>query len=109
MKKNVPIIDEFPIIKINVAERSGLFNCLDWQKVAVKHMIGHFLNVNTILVNMIEQAKYFQIPIGNLPVDAPLYACDLFYARHLFKNNYVVWCSPTSYPDLGGKEYDDYR
>jgi DNA polymerase epsilon subunit 1 len=72
-------------------------------------MIGHYLNVNTILVNMIEQAKYFQIPIGNLPIDAPLYACDLFFARHLYKNNYVVWCSPTSFPDLGGKEYDDYR
>ena len=89
--------------------RAGLFNVLDWQKVAVKHMIGHYMNMNTILMNMIEQSRYFQIPIGNLPIDAPLYACDLFYARHLFKNNYILWCSSTSYPDLGGKEYDDYR
>ncbi len=109
LKHSVPILDDFPLIGINVKERAGLFNVLDWQKVAVKHMIGHYLNVNTILVNMIEQARYFQIPIGNLPTDAPLYACDIFYARHLIKNNYVLWCSPTSYPDLGGKEYDDYR
>ena len=72
-------------------------------------MIGHYLNVNTILANMIEQARYFQIPIGNLPADAPLYACDIFFARHLYKSNYVLWCSPTSFPDLGGKQYDDYR
>lgn len=82
---------------------------LDWQKVAAKHMIGHFMNSQTILANMIEQARYYQVPIGNLPMDAPLYASDLFYARHLYKNNYVLWCSPNSIPDLGGKQYDDYR
>ncbi len=82
---------------------------LDWQKVAAKHMIGHYMNSQTILANMIEQARYYQIPIGNLPKDASLYACDLFYTRHLNKSNYVLWCSPTSIPDLGGKQYDDYR
>lgn len=67
------------------------------------------MNSITIMANMIEQSRYYQIPIGNLPKDAPSYACDLFFARHLFKNNYVLWCSPTSIPDLGGKQYDDYR
>ena len=86
-----------------------MFNVLDWQKVAAKHMIGHFMNSNTILANMIEQSRYYQVPIGNLPKDTSLYACDLFYARHLYRNNYVLWCSPTSIPDLGGKQYDDYR
>jgi DNA polymerase epsilon subunit 1 len=72
-------------------------------------MIGHYMNSNTILANMIEQARYFQVPIGNLPKDSSLYACDLFCARHLYRNNYVLWCSPTSIPDLGGKQFDDYR
>ena len=72
-------------------------------------MIGHYLNVNTILANMLAQARYLHVPVGNLPADAPLHACDLFYARHLAKNNYVLWCSPTSLPDLGGKQFDDYR
>jgi DNA polymerase epsilon subunit 1 len=109
LKANIPLIDDFPIVKINVQERHGLFNVLDWQKVAVKHLIPHYMNVNTILANMIEQARYYQIPVGNLPFDAALYACDLFYARHLYKNNYILWSSPTSFPDLGGKQYDDYR
>lgn len=72
-------------------------------------MIGHYMNSQTILANMIEQSRYYQVPIGNLPMDAPLYASDLFYARHLYKSNYVLWCSPNSIPDLGGKQYDDYR
>lgn len=72
-------------------------------------MIGHYMNSQTMLANMIEQARYYQVPIGNLPADAPLYASDLFYARHLYKNNYVLWSSPNSLPDLGGKQYDDYR
>ncbi|RNA10734.1 DNA polymerase epsilon catalytic subunit A [Brachionus plicatilis] len=109
LKENVPRLEDFPIIKFNIAEKAGLFKVLDWQKVAAKHMIGHFMNSQTILANMIEQSRYYQIPVGNLPQDAPSYACDLFYARHLAKNNYVLWCSPTSIPDLGGKQYDDYR
>ena len=28
---------------------------------------------------------------------------DLFYARHLRKQNFVLWYSPTEKPDLGGK------
>ena len=81
----------------------------DWQKVAAKHMIGHYMNSTTIFTNMIEQARYFQMPIGNFPSDPSLYACDLFYARHLTKNNHILWSSPTSLPDLGGKQFDDYR
>ena len=29
---------------------------------------------------------------------------DLFYARHLRKQNFVLWYSPTEKPDLGGKK-----
>lgn len=34
LKQNVPILEQFPVIKINVKERAGLFNVLDWQKVS---------------------------------------------------------------------------
>jgi hypothetical protein len=32
-----------------------------------------------------------------------LLTTDLFYARHLRKQNFVLWYSPTEKPDLGGK------
>ncbi|KOB69709.1 DNA polymerase, partial [Operophtera brumata] len=33
----------------------------------------------------------------------------LFYARHLIKHNFVLWCSSLKRPDLGGRETDDNR
>ena len=49
------------------------------------------------------------MPVGNLPRDNTAFGADLFYARHLRKQNFVLWCSPTDKPDLGGKEADDNR
>ena len=56
-----------------------------------------------------EQCRYFHVPVGNLPKDTTSFGADLFYARHLRKQNFVLWCSPTEKPDLGGKEADDNR
>ncbi|KAL3214747.1 hypothetical protein MRX96_034723 [Rhipicephalus microplus] len=70
-------------------------------------MIRHYLNVETILTTMLEQCRYFHVPLGNLPKDAIMFGCDLFYARHLQRQNFVLWCSETDRPDLGGKEADD--
>jgi DNA polymerase epsilon subunit 1 len=51
----------------------------------------------------IEQCRYFHVPVGNIPKDTTLFGADLFFARHLRKQNFVLWCSPTEKPDLGGK------
>jgi len=72
-------------------------------------MVQHYLNVPLILQAMLEQCRYFHIPVGNLPKDTTLFGCDLFFARHLMKHNHILWCSPTERPDLGGKEADDNR
>lgn len=56
-----------------------------------------------------EKCRYFHIPIGNLPADPELYACDVFYGRYLLRENHVLWCSLTDTPDLGGKQVDDKR
>ena len=47
--------------------------------------------------------------MGNLPQDVSIFGSDLFLARHLRKHNHLLWLSPTSRPDLGGKEADDSR
>lgn len=58
---------------------------------------------------MLEQCRYLNIPIGNLPSDVTLFGADLFFARTLQKNNFVLWCSESDRPDLGGCEADDNR
>ena len=40
-------------------------------------------------------SRYFHVPVGNLPKDTTMFGADLFYARHLRKQNFVLWCSPT--------------
>lgn len=44
-----------------------------------------------------------------MPADPVMFGADLFYARLLQKHNFVLWTSPTSRPDLGGREADDNR
>lgn len=54
-------------------------------------------------------AQYVGIPVGNIPEDISILALDIFYARALQKNNYLLWASSSSRPDFGGKECDDFR
>lgn len=44
-----------------------------------------------------------------MPADPVMFGADLFFARALQKHNFVLWTSPTSRPDLGGREADDNR
>jgi len=100
---------DYPKVTLAIKDKPNLYKSLDWQRTAARHALQHYANANIILVNMLEQCRYLHIPIGNFPEDPCLFACDLFYARHLIKHNHLLWCSLTDQPDLGGKEQDDYR
>ncbi|ETN82564.1 DNA polymerase family B, partial [Necator americanus] len=54
-------------------------------------------------------ARYLHVPIGSVPSDAGIFGLDLFFARNLQRAGHVLWASPSSRPDLGGKELDDLR
>ncbi|KAI9558619.1 hypothetical protein GHT06_015407 [Daphnia sinensis] len=105
----IQTLNEFPLVPIHSTDPDGLYNVLDWQRVGSKTCLRHFLRLRSVLEANLEQCRYFHIPIGNLPSDANLFGADLFFARHLIRNNCVLWCSPTARPDLGGKEADDNR
>ncbi|KAI5707044.1 hypothetical protein M8J75_013861 [Diaphorina citri] len=105
----MPVLQDFPIVNIHISDPDLLYNTMEWQKVAAKVMLGHYLShlpgVNIIL----EQSRYYRVPLGNIPQDATLFATDVFYARFLQKNNFVLWVSEIDKPDLGGREADDNR
>merc|ERR1719422_2196988 len=69
----------------------------------------HYLKSDCYLASTLEHCRYFHVPAGNLPRDTTVFGADLFFARHLRKQNFVLWGSPTDRPDLGGKEADDAR
>ncbi|TPP56453.1 DNA polymerase epsilon catalytic subunit [Fasciola gigantica] len=110
------------------------YSLLNWQQTAIKRGIRYFIQSEARFERQLELARYLHVPVANLPVseapapitisqassmdEVPLAAspiaaielgCDLFYARHLTKQNHILWCSPTGCPDLGGKETDDQR
>lgn len=105
----MPALSDFPQAKIHIADDASLLSGLEWQRLGARAIVRHYLNLNGVVDMMLEQCRYFYLPIGNMPVDPVLYGADLFYARHLQKNNFVLWTSPSSRPDLGGREADDSR
>lgn len=82
---------------------------LDWQRHAARKMLSHYLAALRWLGEHVTYARYIHIPLGNLPEDISVLAADVFYARHLIKDNHVLWASSAPAPDLGGKEEDDHN
>ncbi|KAL6267362.1 hypothetical protein P5V15_000437 [Pogonomyrmex californicus] len=105
----MPLLNEFPLVSTHVRDVENLYGTLEWQKVGAKMMVRHYLKSQQIVELIAEQCRFFHAPIGNIPADPTLFGADLFYARHLHRNNFVLWCSPTEKPDLGGSENDDNR
>lgn len=105
----IPQLADMPVIPIHVTDADSLFAVLDWQRVGAKVMIRHYLKSDLYLASTIEHCRYFHVPAGNLPRDTTIFGADLFFARHLRKQNFVLWASTAAVPDFGGKEADDSR
>ncbi|XP_048412228.2 DNA polymerase epsilon catalytic subunit A isoform X2 [Stegostoma tigrinum] len=108
LTNGMSVLDEFPLVPVHVIDDIS-YGVLDWQRHGVRRMIRHYLNLDSILSKAFEMARYYHIPIGNLPDDISTFGSDLFFSRHLRRHNHLLWLSPTSRPDLGGKEADDNR
>ncbi|XP_066545416.1 DNA polymerase epsilon catalytic subunit A [Amia ocellicauda] len=104
----MPVLEEFPVVPVHVVDDIS-YNVLDWQRHGARRMIRHYLNLDSCLSQAFDMARYFNLPVGNLPEDVSIFGSDLFLARHLRRHNHLLWLSPTARPDLGGKEADDSR
>uniref|UniRef100_A0A8B9JNV3 DNA polymerase epsilon catalytic subunit n=1 Tax=Astyanax mexicanus TaxID=7994 RepID=A0A8B9JNV3_ASTMX len=102
------VLEEFPVVPVHVTDEIS-YNVLDWQRHGARRMIKHYLNLDSCLSQAFDMARYYHLPVGNLPEDISIFGSDLFLARHLRKHNHLLWLSPTARPDLGGKEADDSR
>ncbi|KAK5966376.1 DNA polymerase epsilon catalytic subunit [Trichostrongylus colubriformis] len=109
MMKRIVHLSLFPHIRIHVEEPPSLLNVMEWQRVVAKRVCKHYFNSFIYLKDYAEWARYLHVPIGSVPNDAGLFGLDLFFARNLQRAGHVLWASPSSRPDLGGKELDDLR
>ncbi|AWP07054.1 putative DNA polymerase epsilon catalytic subunit A [Scophthalmus maximus] len=108
LASGMPVLEEFPVVPVHVVDEIS-YNVLDWQRHGARRMIRHYLNLDSCLSQAFDMARYYHLPVGNLPQDVSIFGSDLFLARHLRKHNHLLWLSPTARPDLGGKEADDSR
>ncbi|MFT7808498.1 DNA polymerase epsilon catalytic subunit A isoform X1 [Arapaima gigas] len=104
----MPVLEEFPVVPVHVMDDIN-YSVLDWQRHGARRMIRHYLNLDSCLSQAFDMARYYHLPVGNLPEDISIFGSDLFLARHLRKHNHLLWLSHTARPDLGGKEADDSR
>ncbi|TRY87471.1 hypothetical protein DNTS_035299 [Danionella cerebrum] len=108
LASGMTVLEEFPVVPVHVIDEIS-YNVLDWQRHGARRMIKHYLNLDSSLSQAFDMARYYHLPVGNLPQDISIFGSDLFLARHLRKHNHLLWLSPTARPDLGGKEADDSR
>ena len=95
-------IDFMPMVNISGAEEYQPLPPLDWQRLGIRKGIEAYFGVNQSLSRMMDQSKYSQIPIGCLGTgDIPLDLGDLFWARTLKVNGFLI-------PSVGD-EYEDER
>ena len=104
--ERVPATASFPLILIQSGKNDNTFPALLWQGPACRRMVQHYLRSSIWIKERIELADRFDVPICNLEKDVPIFLADIDFARRMTKADLVLWWSPSSRPDLGGREAD---
>ena len=102
-------MQRFPLLFAPSNAKDNQYPALKWQPHALRRLFTHYSVSDEWLHSQIDLARYIHVPVGNIPADHHAFACDVFFARQLRRQNHVLWVSPSTRPDLGGKEDDDNR
>ncbi|KDQ64760.1 hypothetical protein JAAARDRAFT_145864 [Jaapia argillacea MUCL 33604] len=104
----VPKLDKFPVLSMSKAKAPHSLDVFPWQSNVAQKLIHRYLSVGVWLDRTISLADYYDIPVGHIDGDLPLFLSDMTFARRLMKEDMVLWWSPGERPDLGGVQ-DDHR
>ncbi|KAG8956944.1 DNA polymerase epsilon catalytic subunit [Tulasnella sp. 419] len=107
-EENIPKASRFPIILWNGSKSTHSLDVYPWQPDVVRKMLNRYLALGTWLHRMIYESASYDVPIGNIEADEPLFYSDVDFARRLAKKDMVLWWSSSGRPDLGGREEDSY-
>ncbi|KAJ2357938.1 DNA polymerase epsilon catalytic subunit [Coemansia sp. RSA 2618] len=99
---------EFPTVSIPAHQADRMLPAFDWQRHACRRMVASLLGCSQWVSERIALSQYADIPLGNIPADAPLFLADVFFARKLSLSKHILWWSPSSKPDLGGRQDDEF-
>jgi len=102
----VPKLSKFPVLTMSPAKNAHLLQGLPWQTNAALKLVKRYLSLGPWVDRMIALAEYYDVPIGHIEGDTPLFLADISFARRLVQQDTVLWWSPSDQPDLGGLEND---
>ncbi|KAJ8521909.1 hypothetical protein ONZ45_g1426 [Pleurotus djamor] len=103
---NIINLSKFPVLSTSKARAAHSLDVLQWQKHVSQKMLHRYLGLGSWLDRLTALADYYDIPVGHIDGDQPLTIADLSFARRLVEQDFVLWWSPGSKPDLGGIEND---
>ncbi|KAI0041486.1 DUF1744-domain-containing protein [Auriscalpium vulgare] len=104
----VPKLARFPVLHMAKAKTLHTLDAFPWQSNVAQKMLSRFFTLGEWLDRMVSLAQYYDVPVGHIDGDQPLFLADLEFARRLIGQDSVLWWSPSGRPDLGGLE-DDRR
>ncbi|KAJ2703543.1 DNA polymerase epsilon catalytic subunit [Coemansia sp. IMI 209128] len=108
LQRSVRAVADFPAVAIPVHQADRSLPAFDWQRHASRRMVASLLSCSQWVAERVALSQYADIPLGNIPADAPLFLADVFFARKLSMAKHVLWWSPSSKPDLGGRQDDEF-
>lgn len=100
----VPRVDRFPLLWWQGSKKGHTSETSPWQKDVVNKMLKRYLGMGLWLYRVIHEAALYDVPVGNIEGDEPLYYTDIDFARRLLRKDMVIWWSSSGMPDLGGEE-----
>lgn len=101
-------IHKFPVLAMTKSRSAHVLDLYPWTSNIGQKMLSRFLAAGLWLDRSMALADYYDVPIGHLEGDQPLFLADLEFARRLVAEDMILWWSPSGKPDLGGME-DDQR
>ncbi|KAI9994374.1 hypothetical protein PInf_010984 [Phytophthora infestans] len=106
LREKMQGLHSFPIAMLPWNEEDTLFPALTWRKIMGEKMMTRCFEMTQYYADVLDCARYAHLPVGNFTGDHSIAILDTLYSRILTKHKHLWWHSPTSLPDLGGKEQE---
>lgn len=100
---------DMPMLIVPAARQEDAFPALGWQLYSARRMVNCYLRTSHWIERWVELAAHLDIPLCNMGRDFAIFGSDVDFARRLIANDMVLWWSPSSRPDLGGREADSIQ
>ncbi|KAK9238698.1 hypothetical protein V1525DRAFT_431564 [Lipomyces kononenkoae] len=106
IEKQFTLVRDMPVLKFNASPADGSLPSVGWQLPLARRFVLHYLGLGRQIAQLLNMARYAEIPVGNLNNDDVRFVIDVQYARKLQEASVILWWSPTPYADHGGNEKD---